>query len=377
MSDGERQSAPHPWTASVSPEELRRTLDAAFGDLPVAPGRSALSFLAEALVFLRGWMEHQIANGVPETAPGALLLSDQLRPDGEGLQFERLSFFRHDHNHPVCGKITLCSSSLADAYQGPCAAETIAELVRTLEASGLADRPTVLVLLAQRKLLVCPHGIRVPDDAYIVEVPVNSVDEVSEASVQELLERFYVTCIRIPRRYGTLWKEPTRYVPIPQAERRIQHQLVPITRMRFFNGFRVEMEADTDEGRVDISVEPVPGANARGSCILELKVLRSRYPSSTGRSRSCPPNENDEAVVKGIDQAASYRDTRNAGLAFLVCYDFREDGDEQYLDRFRSLGEPRAVRMLWFPVYPDVETARQKRPGSSYEEAIEFGLIGD
>lgn len=359
----------------ASLDDLAETLREVFAQLPVAPGISTLAFLAEALVFVRAWIEHHHLRGTAGAAPGALLYSEELRPDGEKRAFERLSYFRADVRHPMAGCITLCSSSLADAYQAPTQAETIAQLANELRVHELQKRPTIIVIPNDKKVLVCPHGIDDPEESYELEIPIGASDEVSVESVTELLERFYVAYVRTPRRYKKLWKTPRKYVPMHDVEKEIQHQLVPVTRMRFFEGFRVDMEIDTDEGRVDIVVEAVSGSNSSGSCILELKVLRSKYPSRTGQPTKCPPKDNRAALVKGIDQADSYRTARGYQLAFLVCYDFREDSDPAFLDPYRTIAKTRDVEIEWFPVFPDAETARKKRPNSAYEEALELGLL--
>jgi hypothetical protein len=251
----------------------------------------------------------------------------------------------------------------------------LGELAGELNGHGLSTRPAVFILPNQRKVIVCPNGFANADETFELDIPVGVEDEVSEQTVVELLERFWIACVRTPRRYKKLWDVPSKYVPVSDTEKQIQYQLAPVAKMRFYHGFHVEMELDTDEGRVDILVQAVPGGPARGSCVLELKVLRSKYPSKSGNPRACPPKENDEAVVKGIGQAEGYRNTRQLELAFLVCYDFRQDAKQEYLEKFRPVADPRDVKILWYPAYPDVETARRNRPDSAYEDALERGLV--
>jgi hypothetical protein len=91
----------------------------------------------------------------------------------------------------------------------------------------------------------------------------------------------------------------------------------------WFLGCEVRQEEDASVGRLDLLIEQpdrtTPGA-IMTHAVVELKVLRS----FTNTGSVVNPSVNNDAMKNGVEQAAAYRDKKNARLAILCCFDMRK-----------------------------------------------------
>jgi hypothetical protein len=361
-------------TPAGTPDELAEVVRAGLADLPVAAGTSTLAFTTNVLRFVQEWLDHRTGQNLTDSADSVFVLSDRPRVDGEERGFARVHYLAQDPRRDVCGNLIVCAANVQDAYVHAHAAQSMHDAVCAAIDARLGDRPAVIFSPALGKLTLCPRGVENHDASCSLLVAVNDVD-VTQDSVDEFLTQFHAIYLRAPQRYKRFWADAAKYVPVPHAEQEVQFCLVPMAMARFSRSI-VRFEEEMVEGRADVTITPDPQGSARGSAVLELKALRSRYPAAKGKTpRSCSDAENDRSVVDGIDQANVYRNERRCEHAFVCCYDFRENDDATYLDRFREVADERRVVPRRYPVYNEAAASRRSRPDSAYRAAKKAGII--
>ena len=258
---------------------------------------------------------------------------------------------------PLLGHLFFAS---ADASHGqfvrlPTTADAIYEW---LEDRDLGHCPVVAAYRNKRQLVMRRGGIHdsARTEAIRDHEPVATVDQLTKA-----LSHYHVSQVLTPIGCPDgVWASPNRYIPGEQPEKSIQTSLTLALEFWFRGVVRVESEDHTNIGRIDVRLL-TKGANDGLSywIILELKVIKS----FTNTSSPVGVTANVRAIVKGIEQAASYRANRRAEEGMLEIYDLRKDKTDDLRARsevsatLARYSRPPKVR-VW-PVFGSADDARR------------------
>jgi hypothetical protein len=119
-------------------------------------------------------------------------------------------------------------------------------------------------------------------------------------------------------------------------------------------------------GRLDLEIEEplMQAGEFVRHAILELKVLRSF--GSTGSSVS--KTEIRKIVKEGVEQAASYREERDAHASALCCFDMRTKSTrKKCFHGIQASAKKRDVKLRVWPIFASAKefrerTSRDRRP---------------
>ena len=234
-----------------------------------------------------------------------------------------------------------------------------------LDDHGFQDCPVVAVYRRTKLLVTRLLGIHdfAQRDAIRDQKPAATLDQLTDA-LHHYHAGYVVTPVRCP---NGLWKPGAAhlYIPGPQPERAIQTQLQTVLRSWFQGVVRVEPEDTTNIGRLDVRLlTPTPDGRLAYWTILELKVVKSFTHTESDVSDA----DNVGAIVKGIEQAAAFRDNRIAEHGMLEVYDLRKDKSDDLTTR-----QPVTATLGNFAPPPDMDVWRVY---GSAEDARHDGQTG-
>lgn len=167
-----------------------------------------------------------------------------------------------------------------------------------------------------------PHGTHTDEGMVKVEL---SAGPVTEAEILVAINAVYRTQLCTPDNSGPtkIWQDAGKCHPVKEAERTVQ-QFVQAGLAGKFHWCTIRAEQSGKLGRTDLEIvddrNGDPGLITHHA-LLELKVLRSF--GSTGSEYA--PAANDDAIVKGLNQANSYGEANNSLLRMLCCFDMRSN----------------------------------------------------
>ena len=192
------------------------------------------------------------------------------------------------------------------------------------------------------------NGLGQPE--YYQPVTVANPD-VSLSRIFEAIDLIYKSCLITPEaqtRSGKLWEKEQQYWAAQNAEDVVQTNL-KAGLVAAFPSCTVRHEQTSVPGRLDLEIEesdPVDRGHIIRHAVLELKVLRSY--GSTGKSVS--ETKTLEWVQSGVQQAAAYRNERNASASALCCFDMRKEASgETCFDHVREMATDLKVEMkIWY-----------------------------
>ncbi len=189
---------------------------------------------------------------------------------------------------------------------------------------NLGDVPTIILDPRQDPIefRFYPNGLSDANSCTLLTVP---DPDVSLEKVLDEVSQIYERDLITPDAQGVggkLWKTPDDYIPMSEAEVRIQSYLKTGLGAKF-STCTIRTEQSSKSGRLDILVEEIDPRNrgiVKVHVLLELKVLRSYWSSGTAVSEKTTL----DWIEDGVIQAAFYRDDRYAIAAALCCFDMRE-----------------------------------------------------
>jgi hypothetical protein len=272
----------------------------------------------------------------------------------------RLRGFRFDKQHDIDGAVYVAGSALNDVYELRAAGRDLNAVFERLISVGLGVRPTVVILGGGHEAVLCPNGVE--NEQTSARIPLRSVT-VSRASVDSLLNEFYENWLQTPQDFAPVWHSARRRVPVENTEKVIEGLLFPFARATFRTTHVVRREDEMLSGRADISILPRPDRIASGSCVVELKVLRSRrYHLDPGKAATCPAAVNEQAIVDGLNQGLSYRQDLSCELAFLCCYDMRSENSDTILQQYATEASTKKVDLRRYYLYGSSKEYRGSKP---------------
>lgn len=230
-----------------------------------------------------------------------------------------------------------------------------------LEQHGFGHLP-VAVLYPQVRALSCYQKGGISENAPIrLDLPAQ-VRPVTISDIFAVLDDVRKNSLLTPQ-IGPpgFWKNAATYEPGPEAERTIQW-IVAAQLRSSFRPLIVDSEQEISLGRIDLVItnpnptEQVPLHPA----VIELKALKSRSHGGTSFAQS----KNIKAVIKGMRQAKSYREEKQARYSVLGCFDLRKEKTDILqaslcvLARTRYFTDER-VQAFVLPVYGSTEDAQE------------------
>ena len=201
-------------------------------------------------------------------------------------------------------------------------------ILEWLDENGLGSCPIVTAYRKSKQLVTRRAGTSNPARSDPIR------DRVPSATLPELLkalEHYHRTRLLTPICCPDGVWEPCRsheYVPGPKPEKSIQSDLELALNFWFHGVVKAEHEDSTNIGRIDVRLLKKSKEEESLSywVILELKVIKSFANASRGKKPSqISPSTNVNAIVDGLQQAASYRENRSAEKGLLEVYDLRKD----------------------------------------------------
>lgn len=337
---------------------VRATASEDLGSIPVAPQSDPLAFADAVASYCRKWFQRA------EKRKGVTAFVSDTRSHWD--DEERVYAFQKSYGEQLDGCIHRGDPSLTRVLRTADHGSTIAGLANAIVSGGLGMAPTVLVDLEEGELTVYPAGLEAEETAQTLLVGATE-SVIGGATVREFLDRFHHICTRVPTPGIQLWANAAHGVPVQRIEEVLGNYLVLSARWSFEDVY-IRPELVTEEGRADVLIGPAKAAVGE-PCLLELKVLRDRaFHADWKKARRYTPKEHEDWLAKGVDQAETYRGVTEADVAFLCCYDMRDDDGDEILDCVRDTAKEKDIILLRYYVTRSHEDSRRRRPGSAYSK---------
>lgn len=311
--------------------------------LPGISGNQEDRFIQACIQYYRDWLKQRLAtdsfNGIQQSKAFTFVYSKSPRVELENLaadEFENKRVF--DFSFAIEDGLMLANENLKVCYQLIQEFSDVNENIRFLEESEFSARCFVIILPAQKRVLI--HRENEAFDEWLDEPHAEQIDtavtEIGPDLIYSQVNNFHEKCTKTAR--GTIsrlmWDTKNmkfRHMP----ELHVQSGL-----MIHFRALLPEASVIVDEevpnpgGRLDIRITRYDKSLQKLiTSILELKVL-------------CPKksqNENSEWAVSGVQQANSYRDS-NTDTCFACIFDGRKD-KQQVLSGLQKASEELNVKL--------------------------------
>lgn len=259
------------------------------------------------------------------------------------------------------GKLVFTAAHGTGGWTVPLPGNSADVAIDLLEEHGFGHLP-VAVLYPQARALSCYQDGGISESAPIrLDLPAQ-IRPVTIKDIFEVLDDIRKNSLLTPQ-IGPpgFWSNPTNYEPGPEAERTIQW-IVAAQLRSSFRPMIVDSEQEIALGRIDLVItNPTPTEDVPlHPAVIELKALKSR--SNGGAAFA--PSKNVKAVVKGMRQAKSYREEKQALYSVLGCFDLRRDKTDILSMRLCVMARDRyftddRVDAFVLPIYGTTDDAQE------------------
>ncbi len=295
-----------------------------------------------------------------------ILRSDALDTDVRGRNYPSLPLFRNGLDALSQG-IFLSNALLVQAYAVPLNSNN-GDIFTEVKNAGYGNLPALVIDWRgdEPKATLFASGVENQDDLqeiYLTET------EISASHLREGLEDFYNKRLRTPSlliqgHSVKVWGEkPSDGWPATRPEERIQGILMTFLMARY-SRFSVRAEVNTEDGRLDLKIfakllDNTGTKYVKNIWVLELKALTDR--TSTGGH--VPNSVTEEAIEKGLIQAASYKDSEHVNNAALCCFDMRENdlGDEVTFANIADRAKANGIHLWRWFLHRSTEASRNTK----------------
>jgi hypothetical protein len=267
--------------------------------------------LAQVLV-LRG--------GEPSDAPSHFCLVD--RPNRFGSLEGAKPCFDLDRNASVeiKGRLIL----VAETANGGVAFEVAGQeaAVAKLAELSLKDAPMAAYYPKDNVLRVYPGGFWAPEVQYTMVLSAPRTALTTE-DLKAVIDEFHERCLCTPQlTNGNLWEDQSTWLPKGTAEKIIQWPLKAALVLAFRQTALVKEEEVNAAGDVDFILYSMGAPiGSPPEAVVEVKIQKS-----VRESGEVAPAETRKEFVRGLIQAAGYRNVKRASYAVLACFDLRRPG---------------------------------------------------
>ncbi|MBE1237405.1 hypothetical protein IHV25_07060 [Phaeovibrio sulfidiphilus] len=289
---------------------------------PASNGGLEATFFSKSRTFFRDWLTSKGGCTV-DAAPCAIILSRAIKQDVERQSAEYLWHYTPDLDVKVNGRILIASFDLSVAALVPkvhCTSKN--EIADTLSKLGFEDSVHCVFLSDSADICLCKSGVYggVIQEKISLERPI----KLNSGSLDKHLWNFHCKYTQTPSGAIKPWKgSPKDRITCDNAEPRIS-SLLGIHLQGIVGEDNVVIEDHNSHGRIDIKILKHAMCNGLGACVLECKVLRSRY-----ELEKVSKNKTISQASDGVLQAAQYRKNVGGKLAYLCCFDARDEDEDQ------------------------------------------------
>lgn len=289
-----------------------------------APGASdpetdELAFENELYRYASDWLE-QHEDSKDQAKPYAIVLSrsitdDQITLAQAGITGRRYEAFKHQRGNEITGCLILATMNFEQAI--------VVKIDSALDAQSLFEAVSSCGCGNRIYGVLEPHPknliVRRPNGSVrsMVVPSSNQHSPWTNERLEDELGRLHAAFTRAPNGVVMPWLNAKEGLTVDRLELRISKALAYALDVNFLRG-SILSEAESSSGRIDIYL--APGVLTSGAAgIIEVKVLR-RYKSA---------NFNTWWANKGVKQADIYRNDYSASVAYLCCFDARDDDEDQ------------------------------------------------
>jgi hypothetical protein len=251
---------------------------------------------------------------------------------------------------PECGVYLVGRSPTGNGWKLPATGEEHQANCEAVEVAGLDELPTIVVGLADDRILFLPRGIRHADDHGILIPASHDGSPMSDEVLTGELDSFAELNLACDELRTELWTDASKYWPIKEAEVTIQKFLL-IALRAVFKDYVIMSETKVAPGRIDILILPGSSKEA-GKVVLELKAIR-QY-GSTGNAVS--PATIISHLAGGVVQAATY--FQDATNKYICTYDMRREMLDEVFEQARLDCVTHNVKLRPYQVHPNATSVR-------------------
>lgn len=306
-------------------EDLKAVAQEGAGSLSPRPSDSAFAFLLEAMHWVIEWAARHGPVKSARVLPFALMAHD-LNLLREDPRWALKLLFKEAHPLGVGGHLFATSTSMFEVRARKTRARDLSSLAEELLRDDLVDLPTVIVDPAAGCMHLCPLGAAQP--RLRLRLQGDRTTALSQGAVDEALEQFHLEQTAYPDGFAHVWYDRKTRVLLRQAEAIVRDQLMLFLHREFTDQLILREELHP-AGRSDISIHEM--ANGwKASCLLELKVLRTRGLCKSLRSptKSYSAESMLRHALRGLRQVSKYKASSQASLAYLCAFDGRDEDAE-------------------------------------------------
>jgi hypothetical protein len=315
---------------------------------PSDPETDDLAFENELHRYVADWLDsHEDTRD--QAKPYAIVLSrsitdDQMILTNGGLVGRRYDAFKHVRGNEITGCIILATMNFEQAIVVQIASVVDAQsLFDAVLGCGCHDRIYGVLEPGQKNLIVRrPNG----STRSTVVPPSNQHSPWTFDRLETELDRLHAAFTRAPQGVVMPWVNAGLGLTVDRLELRISKALAFALDVNFPRG-SVLAEPESSSGRIDVFL--TPGVLAIGAAgVIEVKVLRG-FKASKGKRTKVAAKFNNWWAIKGIKQADIYRQDYSAGVAYLCCFDARDDDAD--LPEVEKAAKARGVRSKRYFMY--------------------------
>jgi hypothetical protein len=310
----------------VDLDALKATVAQELGATPATDAGGPFAFFESVTNYAIQWLQNRVTDLSNQT-PAVFLLSASPANEVLGSGFIRVRAFTASLTRSLDSYLFVAAENLSVVWASKSAASSLDDLTSEIDRMGLGDRVAVVLLPAERAIGLCMNGVN--GKCIRVSIPEHPSLDMQLSEFDHILWRFHEEFTQAPEGHLIPWEKAKERIPAPQLERRIQNLLWYHLKFVIFGNKLIIKEGATVKGRIDIHVQAGVLGPSMGSCVLELKVLRTHFPGASGARWS--EKQNVDHVIEGIDQALDYQSETGAKIAFLCCYDARSVSHDQEL----------------------------------------------
>jgi hypothetical protein len=323
---------------------------------PSDPESDDLAFENELHRYVADWLDNH-AETINESKPYAVVLSrsiteDQIMLADAGFVGKKYDVFRHQRGNEIRSCVIFTTMNFEQAIVVKI--DTIDDAQSLFDAisnCGCIDRICGVLEPGQRNLIVRHTN---GSSRSTVVPPSNQHSPWSLDRLEAELAVLHAAFTRTPSGVVMPWVKAVEGLTVDRLELRISKALAYALDVNFARG-SVLAEASSPSGRIDVFL--TPGVLVTGGAgIIEVKVLRG-YKSSNGRKIKVSAKFNDWWAIKGVKQADIYRGDYSASVAYLCCFDARDDDAD--LPEVEKFAESRGVRSRRYFMYRSGDALQQ------------------
>jgi hypothetical protein len=290
---------------------------------------SGEAFLLRVSKWMHGWSRQCLAEkgvaGMKSIGPFAVVMPPLGGADPLA-DWSDAPFFEEDPPSDLGGCIAITSTSFAHVQTLMTGCTRLKELGERLTSLGLRDQPMAVVIPSRGLVRLCPGGVF--GEKISIGLDAAPMTDIDEATMDRELQSFHDLCLRYPDGVSHAWHDRKQRVLRRDAEAIVRDALFVYLSWKAFSSKVVLREHQTSVGRSDISLLDNSSGQPVTSCIMELKVLRSRGMTKSKKEKPYKPETMRRHCLMGVKQAMKYKSAENAPLAYLCLYDGRDANDD-------------------------------------------------